>query len=175
MRQPNKGSLAPENGHNFKHIIFNEIQRLNPGVVHITEDKTKRFWECLPCKGDLAMGGTELQVVNGRQWDVFYADPHAFPEGLLIEAKTQTSSGTAYEKVAYALLRASNAALKHEVQTAIVVGGPGFEKGAGLRVVQECEVWKHQFRLEAHIFPSLRDFSTWFGKKIRTSKVRAAE
>lgn len=173
MRTPNKGSLAPANGHEFKHTLFAEMRRLSPGLVTVNADKVKDFWEKLPYAGAAPLGGVEMQINNGRVWDVFYADQHAFPYGLLIEAKTQNTSGTAYEKIAYSLLRASHTSRLYSIQVALVVGGPAFEQGAGLRVVQECREWKQEYGLEGNIFGSLRDFSSWFGRKIRAAQVDA--
>lgn len=168
MRDHNKGSRAPENGHTFKHRILEEIRKHSPSAVVVAEDKISQFWNKLPLKrGELPLCGVELQIVNGRTWDVFFACPDAFPNGLLVETKWQESSGSAHEKLTHAMFRAHDASLQMRMPTVLVIGGAAFEAGPGYATAMQCLTWRAQYKLKTDLLRSPRDFTNWFGMAIR--------
>jgi hypothetical protein len=172
LSQQAAATIAPikkrgQNGFQFETDVMRRMTNAFPHIVTKRNPYTE-VWNKLPLRSDPPLLGGKLQIEQRREYDVVFADPYVFKRGLLIECKYQEVSGTAYNKIAYDVLRGDETARKFPgVTVAIVCGGNGLERGAGATVIQDCKRWRdvHMFKVE--IFPTHRDFHEWWSHKMR--------
>lgn len=155
------GQIAAMNGQAFKVALADEMQRIMPSAQRVGGSAS--LLPPMPYKDERPLLLTELQLIDGSRWDVAWFDRLAFPHGLALECKFQSSPGTAYDKLAHSLFTAADTRAKMSALTlGLVCEGAAFAKGAGRERVLTLQRWRSEYALPVQIFGSQRDFLQWW-------------
>lgn len=156
---------ATKNGGAFQYALAQHMAEV--AMTQLRDDKPTPE---LPYSLDDALIYVEKAARRGSRPDIWFYDALRFRFGLLIETKFQAVSGTADQKLPWAVLKmAQNAGIYPNASLAVVVGGEWFAPGKGGNktfITTQSMLAEYAPRLPVKLL-HVSDFCEWFKQELQ--------